>query len=1774
MKPLGTFVMLVSLSVLVSSACLSLRAQLTFASGEITGAETWSGTVSVSGDVTVTSTGSLTILPGTRIEADWRSDDTASQPDGGGANPSRVELIVAAGGVLDAQGTEAAPIVFTVYAGDPPADVAAGDWYGLRLASDQVALRYCTVEYGAYGLVVEAGNPLIEHCVLQKNSYGMVVSSGLTVTASQSEFRNGGMGISGSGDLVLTLNQCKVWDNVSSGVYIQKNGEVTLNQCSVLRNADGVNAGRAGEALQVNATDTLISTNRGCGVLASHDLSFALVRCGVRANGAAGIHGEGTMVGRLEQSQVERNGAQGIVQDPSRSMMMTGLVSSVSYNGGNGIDVSSIYWPAVIALTNCEVVGNGGAGLNAVGSSVQLPVTGTLIASNQVGIVVQTQGAKVEGISGNDLRDNKDFELRNNGPGVVVATNNFWGEPTTTELAAGKLKLSKIRDSAWDASVGQVIIDRPPPPGSKEGLISGSETWSGTVTLLGDVTVTATGSLTILPGTRIQSMPRVDSQGVGVNQSRVELIVAAGGVLDAQGTEAAPIVFTVYAGDPPADVAAGDWYGLRLASDQVALRYCTVEYGAYGLVVEAGNPLIEHCVLQKNSYGMVVSSGLTVTASQSEFRNGGMGISGSGDLVLTLNQCKVWDNVSSGVYIQKNGEVTLNQCSVLRNADGVNAGRAGEALQVNATDTLISTNRGCGVLASHDLSFALVRCGVRANGAAGIHGEGTMVGRLEQSQVERNGAQGIVQDPSRSMMMTGLVSSVSYNGGNGIDVSSIYWPAVIALTDCEVVGNGGAGLNAVGSSVQLPVTGTLIASNQVGIVVQTQGAKVEGISGNDLRDNKDFELRNNGPGVVVATNNFWGEPTTTELAAGKLKLSKIRDSAWDASVGQVIIDRPPPPGSKEGLISGSETWSGTVTLLGDVTVTATGSLTILPGTRIQSMPRVDSQGVGVNQSRVELIVAAGGVLDAQGTEAAPIVFTVYAGDPPADVAAGDWYGLRLASDQVALRYCTVEYGAYGLVVEAGNPLIEHCVLQKNSYGMVVSSGLTVTASQSEFRNGGMGISGSGDLVLTLNQCKVWDNVSSGVYIQKNGEVTLNQCSVLRNADGVNAGRAGEALQVNATDTLISTNRGCGVLASHDLSFALVRCGVRANGAAGIHGEGTMVGRLEQSQVERNGAQGIVQDPSRSMMMTGLVSSVSYNGGNGIDVSSIYWPAVIALTDCEVVGNGGAGLNAVGSSVQLPVTGTLIASNQVGIVVQTQGAKVEGISGNDLRDNKDFELRNNGPGVVVATNNFWGEPTTTELNNRKTNLTKIRDSKDDASIGQVIVKPFSDECFACSLPPSVEISPALVVTVPGRDVTFTANATGTNPMSYEWQKLVDPVWVPIPGAGTAILELSEVAFADSGQYRVVVSNLAGTGIAEVTLTVADDDEPPTVVRAVGLDGASVALFFNGALDPQSATNASNYAAGPSQTVSSLALSADQQTVFLGLSGPAPADLQIAFQGVADAIGNPADGIARVLNFSSTDIGNPGQAGSAGLIDGAGVEASGGGADLGGETDSFQYLCTPITGDFDLQVRVADLTNPDPWAKAGLLVRASLAPGSRHYANLVTPADGKNVNFVQYRVADGQTALLPNELWRPCNYPNNWLRLQRVGSLLKAYVSGDGVSWIDLHQLDTTGAPYPDTVYVGFATTGHNDATRATARYADVYLQFAPPTSLPTIEITRSETGLTISWSNAYTSFVLQSTPDLAPPAWTDVTEGINSVGDKFTKSVDPVGERAFYRLIQR
>jgi type 1 glutamine amidotransferase len=86
-------------------------------------------------------------------------------------------------------------------------------------------------------------------------------------------------------------------------------------------------------------------------------------------------------------------------------------------------------------------------------------------------------------------------------------------------------------------------------------------------------------------------------------------------------------------------------------------------------------------------------------------------------------------------------------------------------------------------------------------------------------------------------------------------------------------------------------------------------------------------------------------------------------------------------------------------------------------------------------------------------------------------------------------------------------------------------------------------------------------------------------------------------------------------------------------------------------------------------------------------------------------------------------------------------------------------------------------------------------------------------------PSITSQPTDQTVTAGNSATFTVSATGTTPLSYQWQKLVNGTWVNISGATAPTLTINSAQSSDAGQYWVVVSNSAGTATSNsVSLTV--------------------------------------------------------------------------------------------------------------------------------------------------------------------------------------------------------------------------------------------------------------------------------------------------------------------------------------------------------------------
>jgi ABC-type transport system involved in multi-copper enzyme maturation permease subunit len=150
--------------------------------------------------------------------------------------------------------------------------------------------------------------------------------------------------------------------------------------------------------------------------------------------------------------------------------------------------------------------------------------------------------------------------------------------------------------------------------------------------------------------------------------------------------------------------------------------------------------------------------------------------------------------------------------------------------------------------------------------------------------------------------------------------------------------------------------------------------------------------------------------------------------------------------------------------------------------------------------------------------------------------------------------------------------------------------------------------------------------------------------------------------------------------------------------------------------------------------------------------------------------------------------------------------------------------------------------------------------------------------------------------------------------------------------------------------------------------------------------------------------------------------------------------------------------------------------------------------GGEavTDSFYFVHQPLAGNGSITIRVTSLTATytqglaqagqapppahkglEPWAKAGIIVKASTKPGSAYAAMMVTGSHGVRMQY-DYT---GDVAGLPGAV--SATSPR-WLRLTRSGDEVTGYDSADGTHWTLVGTAQLAGLPR--TVQAGmFAAT---------------------------------------------------------------------------------------------
>ena len=289
--------------------------------------------------------------------------------------------------------------------------------------------------------------------------------------------------------------------------------------------------------------------------------------------------------------------------------------------------------------------------------------------------------------------------------------------------------------------------------------------------------------------------------------------------------------------------------------------------------------------------------------------------------------------------------------------------------------------------------------------------------------------------------------------------------------------------------------------------------------------------------------------------------------------------------------------------------------------------------------------------------------------------------------------------------------------------------------------------------------------------------------------------------------------------------------------------------------------------------------------------------------------------------------------------------------------------------------------------------------------------------------------------------------------------IDARWMfEISSAGTGYRAYGRTNIAD-GQWHHIVGIRSGS-----TITTYEDGE---LANSVAATSASLSKAV-----PLSLGNFSG------QSYSWAALSGSVDDVRVYNSALSSSEVQALFNEGNGSLPSP---------WLTQDIGAVGAAGSASHSNGT-FTVNGSGADIWGTADEFRYVYQAASGNCEIIARVATQQNTHANAKAGVMIRETLAAGSKNALMEITPSNG---SVYQWRdTTDGAS----NYAHGGANAAPYWMRLVRTGNTFTAYRSADGASWTQVGSPVTMSMGA--SVYIGLAVCSLVDGTLNTSTFDNV------------------------------------------------------------------------------
>ena len=214
--------------------------------------------------------------------------------------------------------------------------------------------------------------------------------------------------------------------------------------------------------------------------------------------------------------------------------------------------------------------------------------------------------------------------------------------------------------------------------------------------------------------------------------------------------------------------------------------------------------------------------------------------------------------------------------------------------------------------------------------------------------------------------------------------------------------------------------------------------------------------------------------------------------------------------------------------------------------------------------------------------------------------------------------------------------------------------------------------------------------------------------------------------------------------------------------------------------------------------------------------------------------------------------------------------------------------------------------------------------------------------------------------------------------------------------------------------------------------------------------------------QSMPQAYNNTAGVSDSRAELSLTAPRNWTAHGVGV-----LSLWFRGYPQSVGSFTEGPVGAFTMTAA---------------GAGISAS---------ADEFHFAYRTLTGPGTIVARVNSITDTDPLAKAGVMIRETLDAGSKHAFVCVTPGQGV---ASEGRTDTDSTSFSTNQTGITAPH---WVKLERdVAGNFTASHSANGSSWEPVGSSIPTNIPMDGTIYIGLALTSNDVTSTCEAKFSNV------------------------------------------------------------------------------